>query len=56
MVKVNWALDGPIPWRAPDVAGAGTVHLGADERGLAQWSADIESRVLPRPRSCCSAR
>jgi phytoene dehydrogenase-like protein len=47
VVKVNWALDGPIPWRSPDVAGAGTVHVGADERGLAQWSADIESRVLP---------
>jgi phytoene dehydrogenase-like protein len=47
VVKVNWALDGPIPWQAPDVAGAGTVHIGADERGLAQWSADIESRILP---------
>jgi phytoene dehydrogenase-like protein len=48
VVKVNWALDGSIPWRAPGVAGAGTVHLGADERGLAQWSADVESQVLPR--------
>ena len=48
MVKVNWALDGPIPWRASGVAGAGTVHVGADENGLAQWSADIESRRLPQ--------
>jgi phytoene dehydrogenase-like protein len=47
VVKLNWALDGPIPWRAPEVAGAGTVHLGADELGLVRWSADIESRTLP---------
>ncbi|HSU08458.1 MAG TPA: NAD(P)/FAD-dependent oxidoreductase, partial [Pseudonocardia sp.] len=47
VVKVNWALDGPIPWRADGVADAGTVHLGADELGLVRWSADLESRTLP---------
>jgi phytoene dehydrogenase-like protein len=26
--KLDWALDGPIPWRAPEVSRAGTVHLG----------------------------
>ena len=26
--KVDWALDGPIPWRAAECARAGTVHLG----------------------------
>ena len=26
--KVDWALDGPIPWRAANCARAGTVHLG----------------------------
>jgi phytoene dehydrogenase-like protein len=47
VVKLNWALDGPIPWRAAEVGGAGTVHLGADEFGLVRWSADLESRTLP---------
>ena len=27
--KVDWALDGPVPWTAPACARAGTVHLGA---------------------------
>jgi len=26
--KIDWALDGPIPWKAPDCRRAGTVHLG----------------------------
>jgi phytoene dehydrogenase-like protein len=26
--KVDWALEGPIPWRAPQCAQAATVHLG----------------------------
>ena len=26
--KVDWALDGPIPWRADDCRRAGTVHVG----------------------------
>lgn len=26
--KIDWALDGPIPWSAPELGRAGTVHLG----------------------------
>ncbi|HXG57997.1 MAG TPA: NAD(P)/FAD-dependent oxidoreductase [Thermoanaerobaculia bacterium] len=26
--KVDWALDGPIPWRSPECLRAGTVHVG----------------------------
>jgi len=26
--KVDWALDGPIPWRSDECSRAGTVHLG----------------------------
>ncbi len=48
VVKINYALDAPIPWRATNLHGAGTVHLGADERGLVQWMADLSTEVLPR--------
>ena len=26
--KVDWALDGPVPWRHPELLRAGTVHVG----------------------------
>jgi phytoene dehydrogenase-like protein len=40
-VKVNWALRAPVPWRARDVALAGTVHLGCDLAGTCAWSSAI---------------
>src|ERR687886_1813036 len=45
-VKVNWALDGPIPWKAAGASLAGTVHLGSDADGLALSSAALD---LGRP-------
>jgi phytoene dehydrogenase-like protein len=30
--KVDWALDGPVPWADPALAGAGTVHIGTTEQ------------------------
>jgi phytoene dehydrogenase-like protein len=47
VVKLDWALAEPIPWRAPGLSEAGTVHLGADSTGLVRWSADIETGTLP---------
>ncbi len=39
--KIDWALDGPIPWKAPECARAGTVHLG----GTFDQVADAEAAV-----------
>jgi phytoene dehydrogenase-like protein len=33
-LKLDWALDGPIPWENEAVRGAGTVHVGGDEPEL----------------------
>jgi phytoene dehydrogenase-like protein len=44
-VKVDWALDSPVPWTAPDARLAGTVHLdGLDH--LTRWSADLATRKI----------
>ncbi len=45
-VKVDWALDGPIPWQAPEAGEAGTVHLGGSEPELLA-SISQSARRLP---------
>jgi phytoene dehydrogenase-like protein len=39
--KVDWALSGPIPWTAPVVRDAGTVHLGGTLEEIAAGEADV---------------
>ncbi|MFO8011456.1 MAG: NAD(P)/FAD-dependent oxidoreductase [Dehalococcoidia bacterium] len=33
--KIDWALDGPIPWRSPECCNAGTVHVGGSSTEIA---------------------
>ena len=48
--KVDWALDGPIPWRAGECARAGTLHLGGTLEEIATSErAPWEGRVSRRP-------
>jgi phytoene dehydrogenase-like protein len=35
--KLDWALDGPIPWRADECFRAGTVHVGGTLEEIAAW-------------------
>ncbi|MEO8966403.1 MAG: NAD(P)/FAD-dependent oxidoreductase [Solirubrobacteraceae bacterium] len=48
-VKVDWALDGPIPWQAPGAREAGTVHVGGAELELLASIAAAESDLPARP-------
>ncbi len=48
--KLDWALDGPIPWRDEAVARAGTVHVGGTLEELARSEDDVNrGRVAERP-------
>ena len=48
--KVDFALDGPIPWTNPDVAMAPTVHVGGTEAEVwASENAVTHGRVTDRP-------
>jgi phytoene dehydrogenase-like protein len=38
-LKIDWALDGPIPWAAPEAREAGTVHVGGSAPEMLQSTA-----------------
>jgi phytoene dehydrogenase-like protein len=48
--KLDWALDGPIPWRAPECAQAATVHLcGTLEEIVASEREPWRGRIAEKP-------
>jgi phytoene dehydrogenase-like protein len=48
--KLDWALDAPIPWTAPKVARAGTVHVGGTlEQIAASEQAAVSGEHCERP-------
>ncbi|MHB1614410.1 MAG: phytoene desaturase family protein [Actinomycetes bacterium] len=50
VVKVDWALDGPVPWADPALARAGTVHLGGTLDEITQAErAVVQDRHPARP-------
>ncbi len=48
-VKVDWALDGPIPWEAAEPRAAGTVHVGGGDEELAKALGERRERLPDRP-------
>lgn len=48
--KVDWALDGPVPWSDPECTRAGTVHLGGTMAEVAQSEREVwDGRHPERP-------
>lgn len=48
--KIDWALDRPIPWQAPECARAGTVHVGGTlEEIAAAERAPFDGKQADRP-------
>jgi phytoene dehydrogenase-like protein len=48
-LKLDWALDGPIPWTAPEPRSAGTVHVGGDEGSTIASLAQAHTGLAGRP-------
>ncbi|MDP9349765.1 MAG: NAD(P)/FAD-dependent oxidoreductase, partial [Gemmatimonadota bacterium] len=48
--KMDWVLDGPIPWRSPECLRAATVHLGGTlDEIAASEAAPLEGKVPEKP-------
>ncbi len=45
--KVDWTLDGPIPWQAARARAAGTVHVAEGIDALTLQSAELACRLIP---------
>ena len=45
--KVDWALDGPVPWEAEAVRQAGTVHLGGPFEETARAEREVHDGTVP---------
>ena len=45
--KIDWALSGPVPWRAQECAWAGTVHLGGTMEEIAHAEREVWSDRHP---------
>ncbi|HEX4057794.1 MAG TPA: NAD(P)/FAD-dependent oxidoreductase [Galbitalea sp.] len=47
VAKVDFALDGPVPWTNSELASAGTVHLGGTRAQLAASEREVTAGRLP---------
>lgn len=45
--KMDWALDGPVPWLAEDATRAAVVHTGDSVDDLARFTAQVRRGQLP---------
>lgn len=49
-VKVDWALDRPVPWTAAAAGGAGTVHLADGLDAMSAYTSELARGLLPASR------
>jgi phytoene dehydrogenase-like protein len=54
--KVDWALDGPVPWTNEACREAGTVHLGGTIAEVSRCEADVSAGRHPEQPFCLLAQ
>ncbi len=46
-IKVDWALDGPVPWAAPPAYAPGTFHVSDSVEQMTEAFSQISARAVP---------
>ena len=46
-VKLDWSLDGPIPWTAEEARRAGTIHVAEGMDALTRTTAQLSRNLIP---------
>jgi phytoene dehydrogenase-like protein len=46
-VKVDWALDGPVPWKSPPLYAPGTVHVADSVDQMDEALGQVTARAIP---------
>ena len=46
-VKVDWALDGPVPWASPPAYAPGTIHVGDSVGEIQESLGQVAAGVIP---------
>ena len=46
-VKVDWTLDGPVPWESAELCRSGTVHIADSLDDLTLWAAQLAMGQIP---------
>ena len=54
--KVDWALDGPVPWEADACRRAGTIHLGGTFEEVARSEWEVDAGRHPEAPYCILAQ
>jgi phytoene dehydrogenase-like protein len=54
--KVDWALDGPVPWQSEACREAGTVHVGGTIEEVSRSEADVNAGQHPERPFCLVAQ
>ncbi len=52
--KIDWALDGPIPWTNPECSRAATVHVGGKLDEIVLAEGEVQNVATPSAHTCCS--
>ena len=46
-IKVDWALDGPVPWRTPPAHAPGTVHVADSVNEMSEALSHVAANAVP---------